>query len=171
MKKVIVAAAATVLALNGAAFAQNAPPTTSAQAQASPNTSSPPIDRAALSGSWRASKLMGMSVYNQANEKLGEVNELLVDPAGKISAVVIGVGGFLGMGEHDVAVSMSQLTVTDNGRPVTANNSASSTTGAATNTRPAPSQSANTNDWMPERLVMNTTKDQLKNMKQFKYSD
>lgn len=167
----MIIATATVVALSGAAFAQNASPSTSPQAQVSPNTSSSAIDRAALSGNWRASKLMGMAVYNQANEKLGEVNELIVDPAGKVSAVVIGVGGFLGMGEHDVAVSMSQLTVTDNGRQVSSNDGSSSTVGTTANSRPAPSQSANTNDWVPERLVMNTTKDQLKNMKQFKYSD
>lgn len=170
MKNMIIATA-TVVALSGAAFAQNASPSTSSLAQVSPNTSSAAVDRAALSGNWRASKLIGMTVYNQANEKLGDVNELIVDPTGKVSAVVIGVGGFLGMGEHDVAVSMSQLMVTDNGRQVSANNSASSTVGAVTNSRPAPSQSANTNDWVPERLVLNATKDQLKDMKQFKYSD
>jgi hypothetical protein len=171
MNKMIIATA-TVLALNGAAFAQNASsPSTSSQAQVSPNTSSAAVDRAVLTGNWRASKLMGMAVYNQANEKLGDVNELIVDPAGKVSAVVIGVGGFLGLGEHDVAVSMSQLAVTDNGRQVSANNNASSTVGTVSNSRPAPSQSANTNDWVPERLVLNTTKEQLKSMKQFKYSD
>ena len=48
-----------------------------------------------LKGKWRASKLMGLDVYNEANEKLGDVNELILDKDGKVSAVVIGVGGFL----------------------------------------------------------------------------
>ena len=62
-----------------------------------------------LKGNWRASKLMGLDVYNEANEKLGDVNEMILDKDGKVSAVVIGVGGFLGMGEHDIAVSMDKL--------------------------------------------------------------
>src|SRR6201982_1729968 len=62
-----------------------------------------------LKGHWRASKLMGLDVYNENNEKLGDVNEIILDKSGKVAAVVIGVGGFLGMGEHDVAVSMDKL--------------------------------------------------------------
>src|SRR5688500_6625760 len=62
-----------------------------------------------LKGNWRASKLIGLDVYNEGNEKLGDINELIVDKDGKINAVVIGVGGFLGMGEHDIAVSMDKL--------------------------------------------------------------
>ena len=62
-----------------------------------------------LKDNWRASKLMGLDVYNEANEKLGDINELILDKDGKINAVVIGVGGFLGMGEHDIAVSMDKL--------------------------------------------------------------
>jgi hypothetical protein len=54
-------------------------------------------------GQWRASKLEGLDVYNQSNEKIGDISELLVDSSGKIQAVVVGVGGFLGMGERDVA--------------------------------------------------------------------
>jgi hypothetical protein len=48
---------------------------------------------------------MGLDVHNQANEKLGDVNELILDKDGKVSAVVIGVGGFLGMGEHTTSLS------------------------------------------------------------------
>ena len=55
-------------------------------------------DKMMLKGKWRASKLMGLDVYNEANEKLGDVNELILDRDGKVSAVVIGVGGFLGYG-------------------------------------------------------------------------
>jgi sporulation protein YlmC with PRC-barrel domain len=60
-------------------------------------------------GQWRASKLEGLNVYNQNNEKIGDISELIVDSSGKIQAVVIGVGGFLGMGERDVAVPMDQI--------------------------------------------------------------
>ena len=54
-------------------------------------------------GHWRSSKLEGLNVYNNNNESIGELKDLLVDNSGKIQAVVIRVGGFLGLGEHHVA--------------------------------------------------------------------
>ncbi len=93
---------------SGAAYAQTAQPADRAApaATASPAASS---DKMMLKGKWRASKLMGLDVYNEANEKLGDINELILDKDGKVNAVVIGVGGFLGMGEHDIAVTMDKL--------------------------------------------------------------
>lgn len=58
---------------------------------------------------WRSSKLVGQAVYNAANEKVGDINDLILGPDGKISNAVIGVGGFLGLGEKLVAVSYSDL--------------------------------------------------------------
>ncbi len=58
---------------------------------------------------WRSSKLIGLTVYNQANEKVGDINDLILGPDGKIANAVIGVGGFLGMGEKLVAVAFSDL--------------------------------------------------------------
>jgi sporulation protein YlmC with PRC-barrel domain len=58
---------------------------------------------------WRASKLEGVDVYNDRNEKIGDISEVLVDRQGKVEAVVIGVGGFLGIGQRDVAVPFDQL--------------------------------------------------------------
>ena len=58
---------------------------------------------------WRSSKLIGLNVYNDQNEKLGDINEILLDKSGKVEGVVIGVGGFLGMGEKLVAVAFSDL--------------------------------------------------------------
>jgi len=43
---------------------------------------------------WRASKLKGLNVYNEQNEKLGDISELLVAKSGKVEGVVIGVGAF-----------------------------------------------------------------------------
>ncbi len=57
----------------------------------------------------RASKLIGTTVKNSAGESIGDVNEVLLDSSGKVAAVVLGVGGFLGMGEREVAVSFSSL--------------------------------------------------------------
>lgn len=60
-------------------------------------------------GQWRASKLIGVNVYNQGNEKLGDISEMLIDSEGRIQGVVIGVGGFLGVGQRDVAVTFDKL--------------------------------------------------------------
>jgi sporulation protein YlmC with PRC-barrel domain len=60
-------------------------------------------------GQWRASKLEGLNVYNQNNEKIGDISELIVDSSGTIQAVVVGVGGFLGIGEQDVAIPFEQI--------------------------------------------------------------
>jgi len=58
---------------------------------------------------WRSTKLVGLSVFNSAGDRVGDINDLILGPDGKISNVVIGVGGFLGMGEKLVAVSFSDL--------------------------------------------------------------
>src|SRR5437762_11727398 len=60
-------------------------------------------------GNWRASKLVGLSVYNDNNESLGSINDLLMDKDGSIKGVVLGVGGFLGVGEHLVAVAFDKV--------------------------------------------------------------
>ena len=139
-----------------------------------------------LKGNWRASKLMGLDVYNEANEKLGDINELILDKNGKVNAVVIGVGGFLGMGEHDIAVTMDKLKFMED--PVRTSSTAPAARrakprldGAARRPRPArrhdhddtttTARSGDANDWTPDHAVMSGTKDQLKAMPQFKYSD
>ena len=57
----------------------------------------------------RASKLIGAAVYDPNDQKIGMVDELVLDPDGKVADVVIGVGGFLGAGEKRVAVPMTEL--------------------------------------------------------------
>ncbi|PWB61787.1 MAG: photosystem reaction center protein H [Bradyrhizobiaceae bacterium] len=61
---------------------------------------------------WLGSQLIGAKVVNNADESIGEINDLLVDDNGMVQAAVIGVGGFLGIGEKDVAVSFKELNVT-----------------------------------------------------------
>ena len=56
--------------------------------------------------------MVGLSVYNDKNESLGSINDLLTDKNGKITAVVIGVGGFLGVGEHLVAIPFEKVKFT-----------------------------------------------------------
>ena len=57
----------------------------------------------------RASKLIGAKVTNAADESVGEINEIVLGKDGKVAAVIVGVGGFLGMGEREVAISYSGL--------------------------------------------------------------
>ena len=63
----------------------------------------------AYKGQWRLYKMIGLDVYNQSNEKLGDISELLVDQTGKIQTAILGVGGFIGVGERLVAVNFDQL--------------------------------------------------------------
>lgn len=58
---------------------------------------------------WRGSKLIGAEIYTAGNERIGEVNEILVADAGNVVAVVLGVGGFLGLGEKNVAVPFGAI--------------------------------------------------------------
>src|SRR6195952_5669651 len=81
--------------------------TASAQTASSKNTNG--AVSAHKEGEWRASKLVGVDVYNEANEKIGDINEIILDKSGKAANVILGVGGFLGMGEHYVAVSFDKL--------------------------------------------------------------
>jgi sporulation protein YlmC with PRC-barrel domain len=130
-------------------------------------------------GGWRASKLVGVDVYNEANEKIGDIDETILDKSGKVTNVIIGVGGFLGIGEHYVAVAFDKLkwvdepvrsTVAVTNAPGSAvrntDGTAATTTGAANTTAKTRSTSDN---WYPDHAVYNATKDQLQAMPQFKY--
>jgi sporulation protein YlmC with PRC-barrel domain len=63
----------------------------------------------------RASKMIGSTVYDLQNRNIGKVRDLVLDRDGKIAAVVVDVGTFLGMGGKTVAVQLSDLK-TDNNR-------------------------------------------------------
>jgi sporulation protein YlmC with PRC-barrel domain len=59
---------------------------------------------------WSAKKqILGKDVYNDAGDKVGEVSDLIVRPDKSLSYAIIGVGGFLGIGEHDVAIPVSNF--------------------------------------------------------------
>jgi ribosomal 30S subunit maturation factor RimM len=61
---------------------------------------------------WRSSKLVGTSVYGGDNSKIGSVDDVLIGSDGNVRAVVVGVGGFLGVGQKDVAIPFNALNVT-----------------------------------------------------------
>ncbi len=129
------------------AMAQNA--ATTAPSTNNASTAAAPVS---ASGQWRASKLIGVNIYNEQNEKIGDVSDIILNSAGKVDGVVIGVGGFLGMGEHDVMLTMDKIKFS--------NEANKSTTG---------STSSGSKQWYPDKGTVSATKDQLKSMPEFKY--
>jgi sporulation protein YlmC with PRC-barrel domain len=120
-------------------------------------------------GQWRASKLIGLNVYNDNNEKIGDIQELIVDKSARVDNVVLGVGGFLGMGEHYVAVPMEKLKWVN--EPARTSSTTSTPTDKSTVGETSRANRPATDDkWYPDHAVFNATKDQLKAMPQFKYN-
>jgi len=148
-----------------------------------PSTSAAPASASSTSfqGDWRASKVVGLNVYNEQNENVGSINDLLMDKSGSIKAAVISVCGFLGMGARLVALPYDKIKFST--EPV-AYSSASNAPGATGTARPAsttttgagggagsPTAAASKpNPWYPDHAVISGSKDELKNMAEFKYS-
>jgi sporulation protein YlmC with PRC-barrel domain len=167
-------AALAASALLATVASAQTPTATGDRANMAPATAS---DSSFQGSTWRASKIVGLSVYNDKNESVGSINDLLTDKDGNIKAVVIGVGGFLGVGEHLVAVPYDKMkfvtepvayTGTATGPNTTGSKPASSTTTGAATT--APAATSKPNPWYPDHAVFNATKDELKAMPEFKYS-
>ncbi|UFX48946.1 PRC-barrel domain-containing protein [Bradyrhizobium sp. 41S5] len=122
-------------------------------------------------GDWRASKVVGLSVYNDSNESVGSINDLLMDKDGAIKVVVIGVGGFLGVGEHLVAVPLDKVKFVNEPVAYTGASNTGSTTKSTTTTGAAPAAATSkSNPWYPDHAVFSATKDELKAMPEFKYA-
>jgi sporulation protein YlmC with PRC-barrel domain len=142
--------ASTLLA--APALAQSNPPLPSKQPTAAAPATAPTMQKA---DQWRASKLVGLDVYNASNEKIGDIKELITDSNGRIDLLVIGVGGFLGMGEHNVGLAFNQVKFV--------NEPAGKTTGSGT------ASTKGTREY-PDHVVVNMSKDQLKGLPAFKYA-
>ena len=67
-----------------------------------------------VAAGYRASKVVGSSVLNEANETIGKIDDLLVTRDGKEPYVVLSIGGFLGMGTRMVVVRYDSLKFVDN---------------------------------------------------------
>lgn len=174
--KYMTAGVAASALLATVAFAQS-PTTTTDRSNMAPAASS--TTSASYEGNWRTSKLVGVNVYNNENESIGSISDLLTDKSGNIKAVVIGIGGFLGVGEHLVAVAFDQIkfvdtpvpsTTTSSTAPASGTRPAPTTTTGAASTNTAPATATRSNPWYPDHAVFNATKDQLKQMPEFKYS-
>jgi hypothetical protein len=129
MKKTVLIAASLAL-LASPAFAQDSKTVGVAPADAKFSTVS--------KDEMFSSKLKGLNVYNQKDESIGEISDLAIKNH-QIDALILSVGGFLGMGEHYVAVSPSSVDVRYDSKD---------------------------NKW---RATMNTTKEALKEAPEFKY--
>ena len=72
------------------------------------------VDVQKVSAGYRASKVIGSSIVNDANETIGKIDDLLVTRDGKEPYAVLSVGGFLGMGTHMVVIRYDNLKFADN---------------------------------------------------------
>jgi sporulation protein YlmC with PRC-barrel domain len=169
--------------LSSTAFAQTTPTPPAATPPAATKTDA--VMPKLSSPHWRSSKLIGVKIYNEQNERLGDINEILLDASGKVLGYVVGVGGFLGMGEHDVFVEPSKIkfvnepartaSTAGTDTKTTATGTPANPNAAPTNTRPVSNTGSTAardpkEVWYPDHGILNATKDQLKAMPQFKYS-
>ncbi len=97
-------------------------PATEAQTMTPPAAGEAPADVAKSDATYlteqasdqiAASTYIGQSVYNAGDESIGEINDLIIKKDGGVEAAVIGVGGFLGLGEKDVAVPFDRITIAE----------------------------------------------------------
>jgi sporulation protein YlmC with PRC-barrel domain len=95
------------------------------------------------------------NVYDQSNTKIGEVMDVLVSQNGQVNAVIVGVGGFLGAGEKDVAVNFSSIKQTMKNDKVTLT---MDTTKDALKTAPGFKYDSNKTTWVPDNSKPDNTK-------------
>jgi hypothetical protein len=152
LKPLMLSAAIGALTVSGA-FAQANPPANPPAMNPDMNAapiSSPKFIAAQAPDQWVFSKFKGTDVLGPDNAHIGDVVDVLFDRSGKIDGLIVGVGGFLGIGEKNVAIDLSAF------QPVPASTGAS--TAAASNGDP-------TN----VKLKVAWTKDQLKQAADFEY--
>ena len=132
----LVSAAALAAMLSGPAFAQGVPQTVSLMK----------VDLQSLATGYRASKVVGATVVNQADVSVGTIDDLIVTPNEKVPYAVLSVGGFLGIGSKYVVVPFNELQISSKqivlpgatkdsltGLPAFRYNTASSDTASTTN--------------------------------------
>jgi hypothetical protein len=178
LKTLLSATAISALMVSGA-LAQTATPPASSTSPAATTASSGSAKfvTAQKPDQWLASKFKGTDVLGPNNEKVGDVNDVLFDRQGKVDAYIVGVGGFLGIGEKDVALEPTAFqvvpgstraassTTSDTSRPAGA--PATSTSSSTTTTTTSTTASAGDDDPTNVKLKISMTKDELKNAPAF----
>jgi hypothetical protein len=147
MTRTLMAVAAVSGLMLSTALAQTSSPSTmgkpNSSTSASPSTrSSTQAISAQSPDQWLASKFKGTDVIGADNAKIGDVRDILFDKQGKVDAVIVGVGGFLGIGQKDVALPLTAFQL-------------------------VPAKSSG-NDSSSDKLRLSMSKDQLTQMAEFK---
>ena len=130
---------------------------------------------------WRAPKLVGVDVYGSDNKPVGKIKDILISHDGKAEAVVIGVGGFLGIGAKDVAVPFQSVQWRTEGRIMLTESSTPPSAPLATSSGgqqpPPPSPPKKTDpaateasQGYPDKAMINMTLAQLKSAPAFQYA-
>jgi PRC-barrel domain len=163
LKTLMISAAISALMVSGALAQADMSPKPAAPAAPAAKTDAAPHDTAKFiaaqsTDQWVFSKFKGTDVLGPDNAHIGNVSDMLFDKNGKILGLIVGVGGFLGIGEKSVAIDMSAF------QPVPAD-TGSSSTGAGGNTAMA----SRNDDPTMVKLKVSWTKDQLKNAPDFQY--
>jgi len=178
LTKILKAGIAGSLLLASAAYAAENSTTATSDKPAAATSDKASMSDESFKGDWRASKVVGLNVYNAQNENVGSINDLLMDKSGNIKAAVISVGGFLGMGARLVAVPFDKMkfstepvayTGTSSNAPAGGAKPPSTTTTGSSSTSSSASASK-PNPWYPDHAMFDATKDQLKTMPEFKYT-
>lgn len=183
LTKYVTAALAGSMMLSTAAFAaeDSTTTTTTPKASTSASMSQGSVADVSYTGNWRASKVVGLNVYNEQNENVGAINDLLMDKSGNVKAAVISVGGFLGLGSRYVAIAFDKIKFSD--QPVvytgasnmpasgTARPASTTTTGSAANPPATAPAASKPNPWYPDHAMFNASKDELTSMPEFKYAE
>ena len=151
IKTLLMSAAIGGLVMSGALAqgpSSNAGDAPKASAEA-PKADAPKFVPSQSTDQWVFSKFKGTDVIGPSNENIGSVNDLMFDKSGKIMAMIVGVGGFLGIGQKNVAMDMSAFQVVP------------ASTGSTTTT--------SRNDPTDVKLKVAWTKDQLMQAPEFQY--
>ena len=157
LKTLMISAAISALMVSGALAQADMSKQPAAKTDAVPHDTAKFV-AAQGTDQWVFSKFKGTDVLGPDNAHIGNVSDMLFDKNGKILGLIVGVGGFLGIGEKSVAIDMSAF------QPVPAD-TGSSSTGAGGN---AAVVSRNDDPTMV-KLKVSWTKDQLKNAPDFQY--
>jgi sporulation protein YlmC with PRC-barrel domain len=103
------AAAAAAVILSSSAFGQQAPDTGATAPNPTPAKGASPFITNQGQDQWLAGNLWNKNVFNAAGQPIGALKDVLVDREGKVVAVIVGAGGFLGLGEKNVAIDYDFL--------------------------------------------------------------
>lgn len=109
----------TAMALLGLTLV--AGPTLAEDRAASPSTTTTTSGPTGTAAAVDAKKLIGEDVRNTAGDRVGEVNTVILDKSGQVKSVIVGVGGFLGVGEREVAMRWQDLKMAPSGDYIIAN--------------------------------------------------